>query len=57
MMAEGGNSKMFRIKILSDSRGHGLSDLLNGRDDGLSFSVECYPGASIPSLKDKPELI
>lgn len=52
-MAARGDAKALRIKILADSRGWGLSDLLNGYDTRLSFSLESYPGASILSLKDK----
>lgn len=51
--ARSADYKMYRIKILADSRGRGLADLLNGRDTRLSFTVESYPGASILSLKDK----
>lgn len=38
---------------MSDSRGRGLADLLNGSDASFSFTVEVYPGASISSLQDK----
>lgn len=44
---------IIKIKVLADSRGRGLSELLNRGDDGQGFTVECFPGASIMSLKDK----
>lgn len=46
-------SKTFRIKILADSRGVGLSVLLNGNNNRFSFTVDCHPGASISSLENK----
>lgn len=47
------DSGIFKVRVLADSRGRGLSKLLNESSDRFHFSVDCLPGATLSSFKQK----